>query len=433
MRVRPFASARTATAACAVAATLGCSRIYAVDGYDRGDPAPAPSPTPGPTSSAGCVPDCGDRFPNAGYVGAWSCVDGSCRIGSCKPGYLDCDGAVASGCEVDGRTSAASCGACLHDCLGGACEGGECRPLVVATDEASPHGIVSHAGYVYWTNGGTSAQGPSYTGTVNRLPWNGGQRETLASSLGVAFGIAVNDRAVYWTCFKTEQVMSKTFVENSTPQQLAASEASPVGLAVSRAGVFWATFTDPGRVRRLASLEAPGPPETVAEAQSSPLGVAADDTHVYWTNFGPYGQALGSVMRSSAVPPYAPQVLAKDVANPSGITVDATHVYWVTKALHGEVVRWAVGGLTAPATLVADQPYPISVAVDDRNVYWATFGANGSVLRAPRAGGAVTTLATGQPYPTAVALSPTAAYWIVTGNEGSANPQPAGKVMRLAK
>lgn len=50
--------------------------------------------------------DCADRGPMVGY---------RCAIGSCEPGYLDCDGTVGNGCEVDG-TGVANCGICANDC-----------------------------------------------------------------------------------------------------------------------------------------------------------------------------------------------------------------------------------------------------------------------------------------------------------------------------
>jgi hypothetical protein len=48
------------------------------------------------------------------------CKTGSCDFDKCKLGYLDCDGKRGNGCEVDGDTDTAHCGAC-----GKACKGGE--------------------------------------------------------------------------------------------------------------------------------------------------------------------------------------------------------------------------------------------------------------------------------------------------------------------
>jgi hypothetical protein len=42
-----------------------------------------------------------------------ACINGTCEIGSCQPGYQDCDRAVANGCECPpGSTCDAATGAC---------------------------------------------------------------------------------------------------------------------------------------------------------------------------------------------------------------------------------------------------------------------------------------------------------------------------------
>ena len=71
---------------------------------------------------------CGARCAPERAVGA--CVDAVCRILTCEPGYADCDGSVANGCEVDTRASTDHCGGCGQRCAetGGAglCVGGAC-------------------------------------------------------------------------------------------------------------------------------------------------------------------------------------------------------------------------------------------------------------------------------------------------------------------
>lgn len=70
---------------------------------------------------------CGTRceFPNA----AARCNAGRCELGACAPGFADCNGRNADGCEVD-TGEAANCGACDNRCpsgvrcVGGRCEGG---------------------------------------------------------------------------------------------------------------------------------------------------------------------------------------------------------------------------------------------------------------------------------------------------------------------
>ncbi|MEZ4407965.1 MAG: hypothetical protein R3A52_16040 [Polyangiales bacterium] len=57
---------------------------------------------------------CGNacNLPNASPV----CTNGACRVGTCNPGFADCDGNPANGCEVDTRVSTANCGTCGNMC-----------------------------------------------------------------------------------------------------------------------------------------------------------------------------------------------------------------------------------------------------------------------------------------------------------------------------
>jgi hypothetical protein len=53
-------------------------------------------------------------------------VNGTCTV-VCNPGFQNCDGNGANGCETDTSSSATNCGACGHVCpTGGACVAGQC-------------------------------------------------------------------------------------------------------------------------------------------------------------------------------------------------------------------------------------------------------------------------------------------------------------------
>ncbi len=55
-----------------------------------------------------------------------SCAMGACRY-ACLPGFGDCDGNTANGCETDTRTATAHCGMCGHACASGEhCSGSSC-------------------------------------------------------------------------------------------------------------------------------------------------------------------------------------------------------------------------------------------------------------------------------------------------------------------
>jgi sugar lactone lactonase YvrE len=76
----------------------------------------------------GSIQSCGAcgvvcSFPHASAA----CDAGSCALGACDQGFGDCDGDPANGCEVDLATSDESCGACGKVCsAGGHCTNGSC-------------------------------------------------------------------------------------------------------------------------------------------------------------------------------------------------------------------------------------------------------------------------------------------------------------------
>ncbi|WP_438033512.1 hypothetical protein [Sorangium sp. So ce204] len=63
--------------------------------------------------------------------GTGKCTATGCAIGSCEPGFADCDGSYDNGCETSTDTSLSHCGACGETCTiaGGTpkCEGGDCK------------------------------------------------------------------------------------------------------------------------------------------------------------------------------------------------------------------------------------------------------------------------------------------------------------------
>lgn len=71
-------------------------------------------------------------FPNASST----CVNGACQMGSCDPGFANCDGNTANGCETDLSISSGDCGACgnacsfpnaVGECVAGVCQLGPCN------------------------------------------------------------------------------------------------------------------------------------------------------------------------------------------------------------------------------------------------------------------------------------------------------------------
>ncbi|MFO0603598.1 MAG: hypothetical protein U0324_10515 [Polyangiales bacterium] len=98
------------------------------------------------TSATSCG-SCGTACSLANATAA--CNAGACVIASCNAGFFDCDGAAANGCEVDGRSDRANCGACRRACAlanataactAGACAVASCNAGYADCDRAAANG-----------------------------------------------------------------------------------------------------------------------------------------------------------------------------------------------------------------------------------------------------------------------------------------------------
>ena len=75
-----------------------------------------------PTSCGACGTSCARPSANT------SCSAGACRIDSCVAGRGNCDGDATNGCEADTASSTANCGMCGRACPSGqVCSNGECN------------------------------------------------------------------------------------------------------------------------------------------------------------------------------------------------------------------------------------------------------------------------------------------------------------------
>ena len=69
---------------------------------------------------------CGNKCPPVANAEI-GCSTGRCVISQCSPGWADCDGVFANGCERNIATDSLNCGVCGNKCpVGTTCSGGKC-------------------------------------------------------------------------------------------------------------------------------------------------------------------------------------------------------------------------------------------------------------------------------------------------------------------
>ena len=60
---------------------------------------------------------CGQACVPTANVATTLCGQGSCKVGTCKPGFADCDGQFANGCEVATTSDVNNCNSCGNRCV----------------------------------------------------------------------------------------------------------------------------------------------------------------------------------------------------------------------------------------------------------------------------------------------------------------------------
>src|SRR5579883_3321667 len=106
----------------------------------------------------------------------------------CTGEQTSCNGACAHL-----KTDVKNCGVCGHICQSyEICSQGTCHrplPIILASEQHYPNGVVVDANFVYWSND---------DGTINKVKQAGGIVTTLVSDQHISFplGIAVNNHFI---------------------------------------------------------------------------------------------------------------------------------------------------------------------------------------------------------------------------------------------
>jgi hypothetical protein len=231
-----------------------------------------------------------------------------------------------------------------------------------------PNAIAVDGNFVYWVNGSPSAT----TGTIARVPINGGPTQTLLTTTKIGVSVAVDSFFVYAglrDAFNNGSVVRVPKGGGAPVTVATITGGFAADMTASPAGIFW-TENGTGRVRRLAPS---GTVTTIATGSPSLRGIAVDEARVYWADSGP------GTINSTPIGGGATTVLATGQLAPQYLAVDFCFVYWTDFAA-GTVNRVnKQGGPTQ--VLATGQPFAVGIAVDLFHVYWDIFQPNGAVLR----------------------------------------------------
>lgn len=329
----------------------------------------------------------------------------------------------ASGACLDLSTDPHHCGECNRDCFGAACVAGSCQPVVVATGQTSPYGIVVDSSFVYWTNIGDGG-----TGQVLKVALDGGMPVILAAGQAAPMGIGVDSTAVYWVTTGGSGRVLKRFLDGGTPITLAVSSPGTAAgdLALNSRVLAWL-------VSAYGVVTVPlggGAPLLIADSRFS-ASLAISETEVVWADDDPY---LGGIWRASLDGGGAPFHVAQPSGLHGAIAFDGTDVFFDESPWNAHFLRTIPKGGWPAATLYSDPSWTgrvggTGIAVDSSSVYFIVRGTTGRIMKVPRDGGVATTLATNQANPSQLALDGTHLYWTNCVSLAAGG----GQVMKVAK
>jgi hypothetical protein len=300
-------------------------------------------------ASSLCLGVCVDLQTNAANCGV--CGRACDPATSCTQGKCGCLGAICGGQCVDTSSDPEHCGSCPVACsMGEVCKGGGCT---CPAGQMLCHGACTDTTSSPDHCGGCDAH---CSGTC----FGGACILTLAAGLASPYGIAVDDANVYFTTMGG--VMSVP-IGGGALKTLVSGQATFV--AVDGNNVYWT-----GNSAVLQMSKDGGAPVTLASDQNGPYAIAIDPANVYWTTLG------ANTVVKCAIDGDIPVTLATNQSDVMALAVGSTSVYWGnTMELdggEGSIVSVPIDG-GAVVTLNTLPPDPIGIAVDTQRVYWTDF------------------------------------------------------------
>lgn len=182
----------------------------------------------------GCGDTCGPAPANA----VSTCTAQGCGF-TCLPGWDDCDGNPANGCELNTTSDDWNCGGCGIGCFGGTCTNSVCE-----CDANCQAGITK-----------------------------------VADASNVTSLTAKNVTSLFLTSGDSVSKVSKS---GGTTTVLTSNEHSPRAVIANATKVFWSN-TDPS-FKAVRSMTTAGASLTTIASGHAPVDLALDGTNLFWTD-----------------------------------------------------------------------------------------------------------------------------------------------------
>lgn len=290
---------------------------------------------------------CGEACGTANGIA--SCSGGDCSI-QCDAGFADCNGDNGDGCEVDLQSDPANCGVCGHGCGGGTCGEGLCEAWEIASPGTTLIRLATNDTHVYWTE---------FAG-IHRVPKPGGTAEKLASG-GNYVGLTTDDTHAYWTVFSTGPGrVGRVPLAGGNPVTLVNNVPKSSDIRVTDTTVYW--MHENGIDAKPKS--GMGFVSHVAQTDGVPWAMEVDGGSIFYLE---RAQPAGSLKRVFLSNPLHPVTLVTGLVEPYGLALDDTHAYFTDK---GEGVVWRVEkDGSNPQQIYTTPKVPTGIAVDEEHYY----------------------------------------------------------------